>query len=96
MSDCQCNIHPKAPRRSKTHRGQWGWSAFMPRSGTSIRTRSACWDFRRADTWWPISARTSTNVPYAAVDAADKVSCRPDFAVAIYPGHMLENYNQRI
>ena len=28
---------------------------------------------------------------YAPVDAADKVSCRPDFAVAIYPGHMLEN-----
>jgi acetyl esterase/lipase len=28
---------------------------------------------------------------YKAVDAADKVSCRPDFAVAIYPGHMTEN-----
>lgn len=26
---------------------------------------------------------------YAAVDAADNVSCRPDFAVALYPGHML-------
>jgi acetyl esterase/lipase len=25
---------------------------------------------------------------YAAIDAADKVSCRPDFAVAIYPGHL--------
>jgi acetyl esterase/lipase len=25
---------------------------------------------------------------YAAFDAADKVSCRPDFAVAIYPGHL--------
>jgi len=25
---------------------------------------------------------------YAAVDAADKESCRPDFAVAIYPGHL--------
>ncbi len=25
---------------------------------------------------------------YPAVDGADKVSCRPDFAVAIYPGHM--------
>jgi acetyl esterase/lipase len=24
-------------------------------------------------------------------DAADKESCRPDFAVALYPGHMLEN-----
>src|SRR5439155_4272261 len=28
---------------------------------------------------------------YPAVDAADKGSCRPDFAVALYPGHMLEN-----
>ena len=25
---------------------------------------------------------------YANVDAADKESCRPDFAVAIYPGHL--------
>jgi acetyl esterase/lipase len=25
---------------------------------------------------------------YAPVDVADKVSCRPDFAVAIYPGHL--------
>jgi acetyl esterase/lipase len=28
---------------------------------------------------------------YAPVDAADKLSCRPDFAVAVYPGHMTEN-----
>ena len=28
---------------------------------------------------------------YAHVDAADKVSCRPDFAVAIYLGHMMEH-----
>lgn len=26
---------------------------------------------------------------YPAVDAADNVSCRPDFALAIYPGHLL-------
>lgn len=25
---------------------------------------------------------------YSPVDAADRVSCRPDFAVAIYPGHL--------
>ena len=25
---------------------------------------------------------------YPAVDAADEVSCRPDFAVALYPGHL--------
>src|SRR5215469_7138877 len=36
-------------------------------------------------------AATSTlfNQPsYAAVDAADQESCRPDFAVACYPGHL--------
>jgi acetyl esterase/lipase len=27
---------------------------------------------------------------YPSVDDADKESCRPDFAVAVYPGHMLE------
>jgi acetyl esterase/lipase len=28
---------------------------------------------------------------YPAMDEADKESCRPDFAMAIYPGHMLEH-----
>jgi acetyl esterase/lipase len=28
---------------------------------------------------------------YPAIDEADKESCRPDFGVALYPGHMLEN-----
>jgi len=28
---------------------------------------------------------------YPAVDAGDKESCRPDFAVAIYPGHLWVN-----
>jgi acetyl esterase/lipase len=28
---------------------------------------------------------------YPAVDTADKESCRPDFAVAIYPGHLWVN-----
>ena len=28
---------------------------------------------------------------YQSLDAADKESCRPDFAVALYPGHMLQN-----
>jgi acetyl esterase/lipase len=35
-------------------------------------------------------AASSTNVQrlYPAVDAADEVSCRPDFALALYPGHL--------
>jgi acetyl esterase/lipase len=38
-----------------------------------------------------LSAAISTHYQarvYPAVDAADKESCRPDFAVAIYPGHL--------
>jgi acetyl esterase/lipase len=32
---------------------------------------------------------------YSAVDAADKASCRPDFAVALYPGHLwLSSYKK--
>jgi acetyl esterase/lipase len=34
-----------------------------------------------------ISARFNKRV-YPPVDAADKASCRPDFAIAIYPGHL--------
>src|SRR5207248_10952174 len=30
---------------------------------------------------------------YPFVDEADKVSCRPDFAVAIYPGHLQASSN---
>jgi acetyl esterase/lipase len=36
-------------------------------------------------------AEISTNFQrrlYAPVDAADKESCRPDFTVAVYPGHL--------
>jgi acetyl esterase/lipase len=39
-------------------------------------------------------AAISTNYThrlYRPVDAADAVSCRPDFAVALYPGHMMEH-----
>jgi acetyl esterase/lipase len=28
---------------------------------------------------------------YPAVDAADKESCRPDFAIALYPGHLADS-----
>jgi acetyl esterase/lipase len=42
-------------------------------------------------------AAISTNYKrrlYTPVDAADKESCRPDFAVALYPGHMREHTNK--
>jgi acetyl esterase/lipase len=33
---------------------------------------------------------------YPPIDAADRESCRPDFAVALYSGHMLENTSKNV
>ena len=44
-----------------------------------------------------LSAAISTHFDkrlYPAVDAADKESCRPDFAVSIYPGHLWIDHKQ--
>ena len=67
---------------------RWGLSARTPRNGTSIRNVLACWDFRRADIWPPRSARISTSEFTIRSMTADELSCRPDFAVIIYPGYL--------
>lgn len=44
-----------------------------------------------------LAAAISTNYKrrlYPPADAADKVSCRPDFAVLLYPGHLWINYKK--
>jgi acetyl esterase/lipase len=90
-ADCQCNIHPKAPTALEDaqrtlglvrfHAAEWGVNPHkigvlgFSAGGHLVADVSTHFDKRA----------------YAVVDAADEVSCRPDFAVAIYPGHMLEN-----
>src|SRR6202023_2411102 len=44
--------YPNHRWRWKMRRGRWGWCAFTPRSGMSIRTRSECFGFRQAVIWW--------------------------------------------
>ena len=89
--DCHCNIHPKAPTALEDaqrtvglvrfHAAEWGVDPHkigvlgFSAGGHLVADVSTHFDKRA----------------YAAVDAADEASCRPDFAVAIYPGHMLEN-----
>lgn len=44
-------------------------------------------------------AAISTNFKkrlYKTVDDADKESCRPDFAIALYPGHMAKDYKPKL
>jgi acetyl esterase/lipase len=46
-----------------------------------------------------LTAQTSTNFDkrsYEAIDDADKESCRPDFAVVIYPGGVVDREKQQL
>src|SRR5271170_5204981 len=88
---CQCQLKPKAPTALEDAQRTMGL----------VRLHAAEWHIDPHkigvlgfSAGGHLVANISTHFAqraYAPVDAADRVSCRPDFAVAIYPGHMLEN-----
>jgi acetyl esterase/lipase len=90
-NDCQCNITPKAQtaledaQRTlglvRLHAAQWHIDPHklgvlgFSAGGHLVANISTHFDHRA----------------YTPIDAADQLSCRPDFAIAIYPGHMTEH-----
>ena len=89
--DCRCNIHPKAPTELEDAQRTVGLVRFHAAERGVDPHKIGVLGFSAGG---HLVADVSTHFDkraYAAVDAADEVSCRPDFAVAIYPGHMLEN-----
>jgi len=86
--DCKCHVQPKAPTALEDAQRALGL----------VRLNAAAWHinpnkigvigfsaggYMVAD----ISTHFKTRA-YSLIDAADKESCRPDFAIALYPGHM--------
>jgi acetyl esterase/lipase len=89
--DCRCHIHPKAPMALEDAQRTVGLVRFHAAEWHIDPHKIGVLGFSAGG---HLVANISTHFEqraYAPVDAADKVSCRPDFAVAIYPGHMLEN-----
>jgi acetyl esterase/lipase len=89
--DCKCNIHPKAQTALEDAQRTLGLVRFHAAEWHIDPQKIGVLGFSAGG---HMVANISTHFAgraYAPVDAADKVSCRPDFAVAIYPGHMLEN-----
>jgi acetyl esterase/lipase len=89
--DCHCNIHPKAPTALEDAQRTVGLVRFHAAEWQIDPHKIGVLGFSAGG---HLVADISTHFKqraYAPVDEADKVSCRPDFAVAIYPGHMLEN-----
>jgi acetyl esterase/lipase len=87
---CKCQVNPKAPTALQD----------MQRTVGLVRFHAAEWhiDPHKVGVLGfsaggylvaAISTQFSQRL-YPLVDAADKESCRPDFAMAIYPGHLCE------
>ncbi len=85
---CRCEVKPKAPLALQD----------AQRTVSLVRFHSAEWhiDPRKIGVLgFSAGGHLSVAVSnafdqraYAAVDAADTVSCRPDFSVVLYPGHL--------
>src|SRR5271154_554553 len=85
---CQCQMKPKAPTALKDAQRTMGL----------VRLHAAEWHIDPHkigvlgfSAGGHLAADISTHFEkrlYPSVDAADKESCRPDFAVALYPGHL--------
>ena len=89
--DCHCNIHPKAPTALEDAQRTVGLVRFHAAEWQIDPHKIGVLGFSAGGHLVADISTHFTRRAYAPVDAADQVSCRPDFAVAIYPGHMREN-----
>ncbi len=90
-NDCKCNIHPKAPTALEDAQRTVGLVRFHAAEWHIDPHKIGVLGFSAGGHLVANISTHFTHRAYAPVDAADKVSCRPDFAVAVYPGHMNEN-----
>jgi acetyl esterase/lipase len=85
---CNCQMKPKAPMALQDAQRTMGLVRFHAAEWHIDPHKIGVLGFSAGG---HLSAAISTHFDqrlYPAVDAADKESCRPDFAVALYPGHL--------
>jgi acetyl esterase/lipase len=91
---CNCNIHPKAPTALEDAQRTLGLIRLNPSNWNIDPNKIGVIGFSAGGY---MVAEISTHFKqraYMPIDAADKQSCRPDFAIALYPGHMQINDKQ--
>ena len=85
---CKCQINPKSPTALEDAQRTVGLVRFHAAEWHIDSHKIGVLGFSAGG---HLVAAMSTHFKqrlYPAVDAADKESCRPDFAVALYPGHL--------
>jgi acetyl esterase/lipase len=85
---CDCQVYPKAPMALEDAQRTMGLLRFHAAEWHVDPHKIGVLGFSAGGHLVAaISTRWQQRL-YAPVDEADKVSCRPDFAVALYPGHL--------
>jgi acetyl esterase/lipase len=85
---CQCQRYPKAPMALEDAQRTVGLVRFRAADYHIDPHKIGVLGFSAGG---HLAADISTHFDrrlYPAIDAADKESCRPDFAVVLYPGHL--------
>jgi acetyl esterase/lipase len=87
-AQCKCQVNPKAPTALQDAQRTVGLVRLHAREWHVDPHKIGVLGFSAGG---HLVADISTHFDkrlYSPVDAADKESCRPDFAVALYPGHL--------
>ena len=85
--DCRCNINPKPQPALEDAQRAVGLVRFHAAQWHIDPHKVGVLGFSAGGHLVAAISNHQQRV-YPAVDAADKESCRPDFAVALYPGHL--------
>jgi acetyl esterase/lipase len=88
---CKCQIHPKAPAALEDAQRTLGLVRLHAAEWHIDPHKIGVLGFSAGGHLVAAVSTHFTHRMYPAVDAADKESCRPDFAVALYPGHLWIN-----
>ncbi len=89
--DCRCHIHPTAPTALQDAQRTVGLVRYHAAEWHLDPHKIGVLGFSAGGHMVAAISTHFDSRAYVPVDAADGESCRPDFAVAIYPGHMLDN-----
>lgn len=85
---CHCHIHPKAPTALQDAQRTVGLVRFNAAKWHINPNKIGIIGFSAGGYMVADLSTHFAKRAYKPIDGADKVSCRPDFAMAIYPGHM--------
>jgi acetyl esterase/lipase len=89
--ECKCQINPKAPMALEDAQRTMGLLRLHASQYHIDPHKIGVLGFSAGGHLSTDISTHFTKRAYAPVDAADKESCRPDFAVVLYPGHLWIN-----